>query len=140
MRGAGAEYLVYECYARCAGEEDGPMKGKVLPWKGMIIIAGFFLVVFVVLLVGVMNSRNAMEAEYAVRQAEIVVKEREVAALRTELERVGTDGYVENEARTRYDYVRNGEIRFEFADPDKLGNYTDEEWAIIVDAGLYTTY
>lgn len=116
------------------------MKGKVIPWKGVIVVAGFFLVVFLVLLVGVTNSRNAMEAEYAERQATIVVMEREVAALRSELERVGTDGYVENEARTRYGYVRNGEIRFEFADPDKLGNYTEEEWAIIMDAGLYTTY
>lgn len=116
------------------------MKDRMFPWRGIIIIAGFFFVLFLVAYIGVLNSRNAMEAQYAERQAEIVVKEREVAALRSELARVGTDGYVENEARTRYDYVRNGEIRFEFADPEKLGNYTEAEWDIIMDAGLYDTY
>ena len=116
------------------------MNGKMFPWRGIIIIAGFFFVLFLVALVGVLNSRSAMEAEYAQRQAQIVVKEREVAALRGELARVGTDGYVENEARTRYDYGRSGEIRFEFSDPQKLGNYTEAEWDIVMDAGLYAIY
>lgn len=116
------------------------MNRKMFPWRGIIIIAGFSFVLFLVAFVGVRNSRSAMEAESRARQAEIVVMEREVAALRSELARVGTDGYVENEARARYDYVRNGEIRFEFADPKKLGNYTDAEWEIVMDAGLYEIY
>ena len=89
---------------------------------------------------GVLTSRSAMEAQYAQQQQHIVAMEQEVAALENELARVGTDGYVENEARGRYDYVREGELRFEFSDPDKLDNYTEAEWEIIMDEGLYPTY
>ena len=116
------------------------MGGKVITWKGMIFIAGAFFVVFLVLLSSVLASGKAMEEQYAQQQQHIVVMEQDVAALRNELARVGTDGYVENEARTRYDYVRMGEIRFEFSDPDKLDNYTETEWNIIMDEGLYTGY
>lgn len=116
------------------------MRGKVMTWRGMLFFAGAFLLVFVVALSGVLASRRAMEEQYQQQQQRIVVMEQEVAALRSELDRVGTDGYVENEARTRYDYVRNGEIRFEFSDPGMLSNYTESEWEIIMDEGLYTTY
>ena len=53
---------------------------------------------------------------------------------------MGTDGYVENEARERYDYVREGEVRFVFSDPEKLTYYTEDEWEIIMDEELYPTY
>lgn len=116
------------------------MRGKVMTWRGMLMIAGAFFLVFVVALCGVLSSRSAMEAQYAQQQQGIVLMEQDVAALRSELERVGTDGYVENEARTRYDYVRSGEIRFEFSDPEMLSHYTEEEMEIIMDEELYTTY
>ena len=116
------------------------MRGKFITWRGMIFIAGTFLVIFAVLLSGVLISRRGMEAQYAQQQAVIVVMEQEVAALRNELARVGSDGYVEIEARTRYDYVRNGEIRFEFSDPALLDNYTMQEWEVIMDEQLYPTY
>ena len=116
------------------------MRGKFITWRGMIFIAGAFLLLFAVTLSSVLVSRGAMEEQYAQQQQAIVVMEQEVAALRSELSRVGTDGYVENEARTRYDYVRNGEIRFEFSDPAMLDNYTTQEWDIIMDEQLYTTY
>lgn len=116
------------------------MRGKYITWRGMIFIAGTFLLIFAVTLSGVLVSRHTMEAQYAQQQATIVVMEQEVAALRNELARVGTDGYVEIEARTRYDYVRNGEIRFEFSDPSLLDNYTMQEWDVIMDEQLYPTY
>ena len=49
------------------------MNRKMFPWRGIIIIAGFSFVLFLVAFVGVRNSRNAMEAESRARQAEIVV-------------------------------------------------------------------
>lgn len=116
------------------------MRGKFITWRGMIFIAGTFLVIFAVLLSGVLISRRGMEAQYAQQQEVIVVMEQEVAALRNELARVGSDGYVEIEARKRYDYVRNGEIRFEFSDPALLDNYTMQEWEVIMDEQLYPTY
>lgn len=116
------------------------MKHRMMPWRGLIFIAVCFLAVFAVGMYGVLTSRSAMEEQYAQQQERIVAMEQEVAALENELARVGTDGYVENEARGRYDYVREGELRFEFSDPDKLDHYTEEEWQIIMDEGLYTTY
>ena len=116
------------------------MRGKVMTWRGIMIIAGAFAVVFAVAFIGVMSSRSAMNEQLAQQQQRIVAMEQQVAELRNELSRVGTDGYVENEARTRYDYVRNGEIRFEFSDPQMLSYYTQSEWEIIMDEGLYTTY
>ena len=109
------------------------MRGKVMTWRGILIIAGAFAVVFAVAIIGVMSSRSAMNEQLAQQQQRIVAMEQQVAELRNELSRVGTDGYVENEARTRYDYVRNGEIRFEFSDPQMLSYYTQSEWEIIMD-------
>lgn len=116
------------------------MGHKTITWRGMIFISAVFLGIFAVAMYGVLSSRSAMEAQYAQRQERIVVMEQEVAALKNELARVGTDGYVENEARERYNYVREGELRFEFADPDRLNHYTEEEWNVIMDEGLYPTY
>lgn len=125
---------------RCGGEEEFPMENRVMPWKGVFFFAGIIFVLFAVLLVGILNKHQDMEKKYLEQQAGIVTMARQVATLRTELERVGTDGYVENEARSRYGYVRDGEIRFEFSDPDKLSYYTLEEWDIVVDAGLFNVY
>lgn len=116
------------------------MRGKVMTWRGMAFIAGASFLVFLVALIGVLSSGNAMQAQYEQQQQAYVLMEQQVAELRNELARVGTDGYVENEARTRYDYVRSGEIRFEFSNPQLLSYYTEEEMEIIMDEGLYTTY
>ncbi len=116
------------------------MGRKTITWRGMIFITAVMLLLFAVGMVRVMSSRSEMEERYARQQADIVVMEQELAALKNELARVGTDGYVENEARERYEYVREGEVRFEFADPDKLDNYTEDEWNIIMEEGLYPTY
>ena len=116
------------------------MRGKFITWRGMFFIAGAFLLLFAVTISSVLVSRGAMEAQYAQQQETIVTMEQTVAALRNELDRVGTDGYVEIEARTRYDYMRDGEIRFEFSDPAMLDNYTTQEWDIIMDEQLYMTY
>ena len=40
--------------------------------------------------------------------------------LESELELVGTDQYIENQARTKYAYVRPDEIRFEITNPEAL--------------------
>ncbi len=126
----------------CTDEAEGAehMRGKVITWRGMIVIAGVFLLAFLVGLAWVYIARRPMEEQSALRQDTIVRLEQEVAELRTELERVGTDGYVEIQARTNFDYVRNGEIRFEFSDPDRLSYYTEEEWDIIMEEELYDAY
>ena len=140
MRPSDAEYHVYESDALQQREEEFPMENKVMPWKGVFFFAFLIFALFAVLLLGILNKEQIMSKQLLEQQAEVAVMARQVVALRNELERVGTDGYVENEARSRYGYVRDGEIRFEFSDPDKLRFYTPEEWDIVVDAGLFDVY
>ena len=113
------------------------MGRRVISWKGMAVITAAILLFFGCILYGILSSRSAMEAQARSRQEQIVVMEQSVAGLKAELARVGTDGYVENEAREKYDYVKTGEMRFEFKDPGKLQNYTEDEWQIILDEDLY---
>ena len=115
------------------------MGRRVITWRGMIVISAVFLLVFAIAMYGILSSRRSMEQQYARQQAEIVEMEKAVSELKNELARVGTDSYVENEARERYDYVMSGEMLFAFSDPSKLENYTEEEWRIILEEGIYTT-
>ena len=59
--------------------------------------------------------------------------EMEYADLLLQLQRVGSEGYVENEAREKYEFIRQGEIVFAFENPDVLKGYTQEEYQIIMD-------
>lgn len=113
------------------------MDRKVISWRGIAFFVGAFLVVFAIAMFGILSSRYAMEKQYAQQQSRIVDMEMNVSELKNELARVGTDGYVENEAREKYDYIKNGEMRFAFTDPQKLQYYTEEEWLIILEEGLY---
>jgi hypothetical protein len=76
---------------------------------------------------------EAQEAQYARQQAQIVDMELNLTTLKNDLARVGTDGYVENEAREKLDFIREGEIVFAFENPDALKGYTEEEYQIIMD-------
>ena len=40
---------------------------------------------------------------------------------------------MENEAREKYDFIRQGEIIFAFDNPELLRGYTEEEYQIIMD-------
>ena len=114
------------------------MGRKVITWRGMIVISAVFLLIFGISMYGILSSRSAMEAQFERQQAEILQMEKTVSELKNDLARVGTDSYVENEARERYDYVMKDEMLFAFSDPAKLENYTEEEWRIVVEEGLYS--
>jgi len=113
------------------------MDRKVISWRGMAVFAAILVAIFGVTMYGVLRSRHAMQEQYALQHQQIVSMELDVSELKNELARVGTDGYVENEAREKYDYVKAGEMRFEFSDPQKLQNYTAAEWQVILDEKLY---
>ena len=104
------------------------------------ILTRIFFIIQKVTVLTEFNVNCGVEAQYDQRQQGIVQQEQQLASLRNELARVGTDGYVENEARERYDYVREGEVRFVFSAPEKLTYYTEDEWEIIMDEELYPTY
>ncbi len=62
------------------------------------------------------------ENQNRVRLAEI---QKEKLALETELSISGTDAYIENQARTKYGFLKPGEIRFVITNPEAL--YGDGE-------------
>jgi cell division protein FtsB len=46
--------------------------------------------------------------------------QKEKLSLEAELSVAGTDAYIENEARTRYGYLKPGELRFVITNPEAL--------------------
>lgn len=44
---------------------------------------------------------------------------------------VGSDVQIMSEARDKYDFLRPGEMRFSFVNPDELKLYSDEQRAIL---------
>ncbi len=46
--------------------------------------------------------------------------------LQSELSIVGTDAYIENQARTRYGYLKPGELRFVITNPEALYSNGDQ--------------
>ena len=66
-------------------------------------------------------------------QLKVNVMEMNYADLQLELQRVGSEGYVENAARENYGFIRNGEIVFAFENPELLRGYTEEEYQTIMD-------
>ena len=50
----------------------------------------------------------------------VASKQREVARLTNEVQLSGTDEFIANEARTKYRYLLDGEIRFVITNPEVL--------------------
>ena len=104
-----------------------------ISWPGMALAAALMVVLFCVSLHWVKNDTKRLRAQDAALQLKVNVMEMDYADLQLELKRVGSDGYVENEAREHYGFIRSGEIVFAFEDPEKLKAYTEEEYQTIMD-------
>ena len=106
---------------------------RYISWKGMALISVLLVILFCVSLHWVRADIARLEAQDTTLQLKVNVMEMNYADLQLELQRVGSEGYVENEARENYGFIRNGEIVFAFEDPDMLRGYTEEECQIIMD-------
>lgn len=106
---------------------------RYISWKGMGLMALLMVLLFCVSLHWVRQDIARLEAQDATLQLKMNVMEMDYADLQLELQRVGSEGYVENEARENYGFIRSGEIVFAFDDPEKLRGYTEEEYQIIMD-------
>lgn len=58
-----------------------------------------------------------LESQYRIQLSEL---QNEKLRLEAELEAAGTDAYIENQARTRYGYLKPGELRFVITNPEAL--------------------
>lgn len=106
---------------------------RYFSWKFMAILVVLLVILFCVAMHWVSQDIEKLQAQDEALRLSLNVMDLERANLELELARVGSDGYVENEAREHYGFIRNGEIIFAFADPDALKGYTEEEYQIILD-------
>lgn len=106
---------------------------RYISWKGMGLMALLMVLLFCVSLYWVREDIARLQAQDATLQLKMNVMEMDYADLQLELQRVGSEGYVENEARENYGFIRSGEIIFAFENPELLKGYTEEEYQIIMD-------
>ncbi|MBR4081385.1 MAG: septum formation initiator family protein [Clostridia bacterium] len=106
---------------------------RFISWKGMALGALLLIVLFCVALHWVRSNIDSLQTRDTTLQQTVNVMEMDYADLLLQLQRVGSEGYVENAARETYGYIRKGEIVFRFENPELLKGYTQEEYQIIMD-------
>ena len=102
-------------------------------WPTLALIAAVMLCVFFFVLHQVRNHTQQLETQAESLRLTIAAREAELTDLEKELQRVDSEGHIENVAREEYDFIRKGEIIFKFNDPQKLEGYTIEEYQFIMD-------
>ena len=106
---------------------------RYISWKGMALASVLLVALFCVSLYWVQADIAKLQAQDTTLQLKVNVMEMDYADLQLELQRVGSEGYVENAARENYGFIRNGEIVFAFENPELLRGYTEEEYQTIMD-------
>ncbi len=71
------------------------------------------------------GSINELDTAYGQGKVRLADLQNEQAELKTTLEAVGSDSFIENQARTMYGYMMPNEIRFVITNPEAL--YGDDE-------------
>ena len=94
---------------------------RYIRWQGMALGCVALVVLFCVSMHWVRTDIAKLQAQDTTLQYSVSVMEMEYADLLLQLQRVGSEGYVENEAREKYDFIRQGEIVFEFEFPERPG-------------------
>ena len=106
---------------------------RYFSWTFMIILAILILILFSGAMLWVNADIEKLQTKDENLRLSNQQKHLEYEDLVLQLNRMGSDGYVENEAREKYDFIREGEIIFAFEDPEALKGYTQEEYQIIMD-------
>ena len=106
---------------------------RYIRWQGMALGCVALVILFCVSMHWVRTDIARLQTQDTTLQYSVGVMEMEYADLLLQLQRVGSEGYVENEAREKYEFIRQGEIVFAFENPDVLKGYTQEEYQIIMD-------
>ena len=106
---------------------------RTMTVKGFLVILSLILAVFLSLhLLMKGDLHRKAEQEEALRQALAELQEEE-KDLKNQLSIVGTNEFIVSSAMKNYDFVKDGDIRFEFSNPEALYTYSEEELRILVD-------
>lgn len=109
----------------------------VISWRGMVFIAVLILAAFTALMIANRQKLEDLRQREAALQTTLSSMELDYSDLYQELAHVGSESYIENEARENYGFIKSGEICFAFTNPQKLQDYTEEEWQIIMEEKIY---
>ena len=93
-------------------------------WLAAVLIA--VAVLYRILSVNIAAQKDLYIQQERASRITLSRYESEHAALVREIELSGTDAYIENLARTKYGFLKPGEIRFEIINPEVLFSYGDE--------------
>ena len=89
---------------------------------GIVLVTALFIIVAVFTVINSNLSSELNRLREMVQEGNRLVasKQREVARLTNEVQLSGTDEFIANEARTKYRYLADGEIRCVITNPEVL--------------------
>ncbi len=94
------------------------MRGSFNGWLFAIGMVAM-VIVFVVVNVNIISETEILEQECVSVNRSIMDLKAENQALTKELDTVGTDAFIERQARDNYDYMMPDELRFVISFPDE---------------------
>ena len=97
------------------------MKKTINVWFFIACMA-VMVAAFIVVNAGISENTKLVNAAYQNTNLELTDLKNEKQALKEELETVGTDAFVERQARDQYDYMMPDELRFVISFPDEENN------------------
>lgn len=97
------------------------MKKTINVWFFIACMA-VMVAAFIVVNAGISENTDLVNAAYQNTNLELTDLKNEKQALKEELETVGTDAFVERQARDQYDYMMPDELRFVISFPDEENN------------------
>lgn len=96
------------------------MDRKEMRWTKLAVICVVALAVFLFGAWQVSLRSEELRAREATLVAQLSGVEKQQEELQIANDQVGSESYIENRARTDYQYVKPGELRFEIINPDAL--------------------
>ncbi len=103
-----------------------------ISWLGLALIAAGMIILCVILVGRIRQDTAVTQSVRSEKQLLLFEKESERDALQLALDSVGTDEYINREARNA-NMQSISSIRFRVVNPDDLDKYTEEEWQIILE-------
>ena len=103
---------------------------KTVSWFRIVLLGLAVMAVFLWVNQAISRRTGEMEEMETELRVELSELQEDTSRLRSSIAQVGTENYIENEARSRYGFIKTGELRYAFTNPEALDDLTDAEYAI----------
>ena len=100
---------------------------NTMRWGKIVLCCALALTLFLVWNGRLKEERQRLLEEETTLRINLAGVTAQGNSLDEQIARVGTNSYVESRARQDYQYIKPGELRFEFVNPEELYAYTEEE-------------